>query len=323
MAPACDIIVLTYNKLELTKEFFKSLQAVDVPARIIAIDNASSDGTADYLKSFKDTHNHRFDCIYNSQNTGFVNGMNQGLALAESDYICLANNDIIFTKGWLSEIIALFERHQEIGLLNPNSNTLGTKPGKDEPIESLAENLQNRYKGVFVEMPFCIGFCMVIRKALVDKIGGLSAEYAPMFFEDTDFSKKAVKAGYRIGLAKGAYVWHREHGSFKDKSRQTEGIFRKNKKIFQKKWGRILRIAWIARSYDEMLDNLTKAIELARGGNFVTFYVKHTDVDREAVFREKGVFEHSGVLFKRFDSYPALFFRIMFKKKKFDRVIKR
>jgi O-antigen biosynthesis protein len=322
MVPACDIIVLTYNKLELSKEFFKSLEAVDLPLRIIAIDNASSDNTPDYLKSLKNSDKRRFECVFNPKNLGFVGGMNQGLSMCSSDYICLANNDIIFTKDWLSEIIYLFDKYQDIGLINPNSNTLGARPDSGQTIESFAGSLEKKYKGIFVEMPFCIGFCMVLRKNLLDKAGGLSPKYAPMFFEDTDFSKKAVKAGYRIGLAKGAYVWHKEHGSFKNKSRESESIFRKNKKIFQEKWGRILRIAWIAGSYDEMLDNLTKAIELARGGNFVTFYVKHTDVDREAVFREKGVFEHSGVLFKRFNSYPALFFRIMFKKKKFDRVIK-
>jgi O-antigen biosynthesis protein len=321
MAPVCDIVVLTYNKLEFTKGFFKSLEVVELPVRIIAIDNASSDGTPDYLKSLENSHNREFLVVCNTKNLGFVRGMNQGLALAESDYICLANNDIVFTKSWLSEIIELFEKHKEIGLINPNSNTLGAKPVDGETIESLSESLRNRYRGVFVEMPFCIGFCMVMRKVLFEKAGGLSAEYAPMFFEDTDFSKKAVKAGYRIGLAKGAYVWHKEHGSFKNKSRATESIFRKNKKIFQAKWGKISRIAWVVKSYDGILDNITKAIELARQGNFVIFYIKNTAVDREAVFREKGVFEHSGVSFKSFSNYLTLFFRIAFKKKRFDRII--
>jgi O-antigen biosynthesis protein len=321
MAPACDIIVLTYNKLELTKGFFKSLEAVELPVRIIAIDNASSDGTPDYLKSLENSHNREFHIVFNSENAGYVRGMNQGLALAESDYICLANNDIVFTKSWLSEIIELFEKHREIGLLNPNSNTLGAKLVEGEAVESLAESLRNRYKGVFIEMPFCIGFCMVMRKALFEKAGGLSAEYEPMFFEDTDFSMKAVKAGYRIGLAKGAYVWHKEHGSFKNKSRDIEAIFRKNRKIFQAKWGKISRIAWIVKSYEGVLDNLTKAIEFARQGNFVTFYIKNTTVDREAVFQAKGVFEHSGVGFKSFGSYFMLFAKIAFKKKRFDKVI--
>ncbi|MCX5656733.1 MAG: hypothetical protein NTZ48_00620 [Candidatus Omnitrophica bacterium] len=156
--------------------------------------------------------------------------------------MCLANSDLIFTKGWLDEAIGLFESNKLVGILNPNSNTLGAHVKSKESIESLAINLKNRYSSIFVEMPFCIGFCMIMRRDIINESKGLSEDYIPMFFEDSDISMKAKEMGYLIGAAKGAYVWHKEHGSFKE-TKETEQIFKRNKRIFQRKWGRVLKIA--------------------------------------------------------------------------------
>ena len=54
---------------------------------------------------------------------------------------------------------------------------------------------------------------MLIRRSLIDKVGGLSEEFMPMFFEDTDYSMKSNQAGYKVGVAKKSYVWHQEHAS--------------------------------------------------------------------------------------------------------------
>ncbi len=321
MLPVCDIIVLTYNKLEVTKLFFESLKKVGLPIRVIVIDNASSDNTRDYLKTLENSEKCTFDIIFNRDNDGFVNGMNQGIAISKSPYVCLANNDLIFTEQWLDEIIGLFEKNNDIGVLNPNSNTLGSNPVEGQSLESFAGELHKRYKGVFVEMPFCIGFCMVIRKALLDKVGGLSKEYVPMFFEDTDLSLKAAREGYLIGVAKGAYVWHKEHGSFKEKSDDIEGIFKKNKALFERKWGKINRVAWFVTSFEELLKGLPLAASIARKGNFLTVYIKNVDKKREDIFKKAGIFEHSGVQFKSFNNYFNLIMTILFKKKKFDFII--
>ncbi len=325
MNSICDIIILTWNKLAVTKECLKSLlssRAPSLPMRLVVIDNNSSDGTKDYLSSLKDTPNCRFEIVLNKENRGFVRGMNQGLKLSTAPYVCLANNDLIFTKGWLEEIISIFERYSDIGILNPNSNNLGISPPAQIPLAGFAEDLRNRYKGVFMEMPFCIGFCMVIKREVIDKVGGLSEEFAPMFFEDTDYSMKAQKAGYLIGVAKGSYVWHKEHTSLEQlDSEEKEACFLEKRETFLKKWGKTLRIAWIMNDGEELSDNLPEGIGLARAGNFIWFFVRNLTGEGLAIFKRHNLIEHSGVHFVKFKNILDLVWKVAKKKKRYDLIV--
>jgi GT2 family glycosyltransferase len=312
MKPVCDIIVLTYNQVETSKKFFCSLlTSTSLPISVIIVDNASSDGTKEYLKTLKDTESCKFRLIFNDKNKGFITGANQGLAVSDAPYVCFANNDLIFGKGWLDEILSIFNKYGQLGILNPSSNSLGV----DRNIDI------SRFSGRFIEMPFCSGFCMVIKREVLNRLGGFSEEYAPMFFEDSDLSMRAIKAGYLIGNAKGSYVWHKEHGSFRNKSATSDKIFRKNRYTFQRKWGKILRIAWIEDNYQGLLEHLNQGVSLARQANFVTFYSRKIKVERENIFKEKNMFEHSGVQFKIYNYNISLVWNILIKKKRFDLII--
>lgn len=318
----CDIIVLTWNQKKIIQTFVKSfLDNTTVKCRLIIIDNGSSDGTKEYLQTLQDTPLCNFKIIINQDNKGFVGGMNLGIEVSTAPYVCLANNDLLFTNGWLEEIVSVFESNKNIGVLNPNSNNLGLFPSKGESIETLAGKLIKSRKSIFIEMPFCIGFCMFIRREVIQKVGGLSKEFYPIFFEDTDYSVKASREGYLLGSAAGSYVWHDEHASFKQMGEKRRVFFVNSRGVFEKKWGRILRIAWIEGSSEDLANDLKQGISLARNTNYLTFYNKNFDVSRDAIFKSQNTFEHSGVQFKKFSSYFWLVLHFVVKKKKFDLVI--
>jgi len=324
MNVACDVIVLTWNQLEMTRKFIKSfLDKTIVPTRLMIIDNGSRDGTKNFLHSLQSTNNCQFRIILNEDNKGFVEGMNQGISESTAPYTCLVNNDVIFSKGWLKEIISVFEKNKKIGFLNPNSNNLGTKVFQGETIDNFAKCLYERFKGEFMELPFCIGFCMIIKKEVIERVGGLSEEFKPMFFEDTDYGMKVQQAGYLIGVAKAAYVWHQEHGSFKQWPKGKEEAFVNSRKTFTKKWGRILRIAWIVEKNEDLISNLDKAIKLARGGSYVWFLVRDLEIDEEDIFKRNNFFVHSGVKFIKYKSSGHLVWKILKKKKKYHLLISR
>ena len=188
-------------------------------------------------------------------------------------------------------------------------------------MENFARDLRDKCKETFVEMPFCVGFCMVIKREVIDKIGGLSEEFYPMYFEDTDYSMKAHKAGYLIGMVKGSYVWHIGGTSTKALGQKKEEFFEKNRKLFFKKWGKILRIAWVMNSYQELLDNLERGVGLARKGNFVWFLVRGLKEGRTALFRRKDMSEHAGIKPINFHSVYDLIWKIAIKKKRYDVII--
>ena len=318
----CDVIVLTWNQLETTKVCIESyLKNTIVSTRLIIIDNASDDSTCQYLSSLKDTDNCKIKLIFNKENLGFVRGMNQGIEVSDAPYICLANNDLIFTKGWLKEIMDVFDKDKNIGVINPNSNNLGVSPGKDISLESFTDKLKEKKRGVFVEMPYCIGFCMVIRKQVIETIGGLSDEFYPMFFEDTDYSLKASRAGYLIGAAKASYVVHNEHSSTGKIGNKKEEIFCNSKETFIKKWGKMLRIAWVIKDEQYILSILKEAVELARNGNFIWIFVKNFNGKSEEIFNKNNLIEHSGVKFLKYRGILDLIWKVLKKKKKYDIIL--
>ncbi len=318
----CDIIVLTWNQREIIKTFVESFLAnTSVICRLIIVDNGSTDGTNDFLLSLKDTETCIFKVILNRENRGFVGGMNQGIQISSSPYVCLANNDLVFTKGWLEEIISVFEKDERIGVLNPNSNNLGACPAAEVSVETFATSLKEKYRNVFSEMPFCIGFCMFIRREVIEKVGGLSEEFYPIFFEDTDYSMKASKAGYLIGVAKASYVWHKEHASFTRMGKKRQEFFDKNKETFKRKWGKTLRVAWVMSDQSKVSGVLEKGISLARNGNFLSFLVKDLAKERGDFFRELNLTDHSAINFIKIKNFFDLIWKIVKKKKRYGVII--
>ncbi len=294
--PSVDIITLNWNRKDVTRDLVESFfKHTHHPCRIIIIDQASTDGSREYLSSLKSCGHHQVQVIFNSENTGFIAGMNQGMSMSDADYVCLANNDMLFTEGWLEEILSVFESNKNIGLLNPNSNNLGFGPRQGQSIDEFARELRLQQGGCFVEMPFCIGFCLVICREVIRKVGFLSTYLDFMFFEDTDYSMKVTSAGYLIGMAKKSYVWHQEHASFDPKSRRCEELMKKNLAIFTEKWGRLLRIAWMIETPEEMVEAWPNALRLARQGNQVSFYAMFSADRANQTINEHQLTRHTGV----------------------------
>jgi GT2 family glycosyltransferase len=320
MTPEVDVIVLSWNRIDVTRSFIESFCAhTSISVRLIIIDNASTDGTQNYLETLVSTDTCLIEVVCNAENRGFVDGMNQGIGMTTAPYVCLANNDLVFTDGWLSELIDAFDLNPEFGLLNPNSNNLGTKPKNFDDINLLASELKSNGRGSIIEVPFCIGFCMVIRRKVIDAVGGLSPEFRPMFFEDTDYSLKVQNAGYRIGMAERSYVWHSEHASFGPNRSIIETYFSESKKKFHKKWGKVLRVAIDVNSYGGLTkDIISSSIEMARGGNFIFLFYSGLHVNRKNIFAQYGFYEHSGVSLLRFPFSIWKYFKILTKKKKYD-----
>jgi len=324
MTPICDVIVLTWNQLEVTKNCVQSfLASTPLPVRLIIIDNQSTDGTKAYLASLKNTSTCYFQIIFNEENKGFIKGVNQGLLFAQAPFICLANNDLIFTKGWLEEVLTVFEKNPEVGLLNPNSNNLGLRPSKgvEGDLEGFARELLAQEHQGFVEYSACIGFCMVFRQEVVLKVGQLSEEFLPMFFEDTDYSRRVFQAGYRLGVAKGAYVWHQEHASVDQLGPEKEALFVQSRTRYYAKWGRPLRIGWIVTSYQELLDSMPEAIDLVRQENTVYFLLENFSVDYDKVFQESDAVPIACLEFVPCKNNTDISWKVLFKKKKHDMII--
>jgi SAM-dependent methyltransferase len=92
-----SIVILTHNQLSYTRLCVDSIrQCTDEPYELIFVDNASTDGTVEYLQSLGN-----IKLVLNAENRGFPAAANQGMQLAVGRQILLLNNDTVVPTGWL------------------------------------------------------------------------------------------------------------------------------------------------------------------------------------------------------------------------------
>ncbi len=327
----CDIVLLVWNHLELTRPCIESvLRCTDVPSRLLIVDNGSEEETKAYLRSVCGNNHVTVEVLTNSTNEGFVGGMNRGMRHSTAPFVCLLNNDTLATPGWLSRMVLAANRFADIGIVNPASNTFGEQPPHGVSIDAYAKLIANQ-RGRVVEAGQCIGFCMLIKRAVIDSIGCLDDTLDRFFFEDSDYCLRAAKAGFRSAVARESYVWHAEHRSVRTMP-DRERIFAANRQRFWARWGKPLRVAMVldpsvAPDDRRLGEALTEAVALARRNSFV--YLIYRDPDRlpaERLFERHGLMQHANVSclpYPRQIGYQAYAaYRILRRRKKpFDLVL--
>jgi GT2 family glycosyltransferase len=126
--------VVTYNNLELTKACLASSDAHSYYGNleVIVVDNASSDGTREYLAEWVSGASDR-KIIANEQNKVFAAANNQGLATRTVDYLFLLNNDTFVTPADQTLARHLERNRTSPARSDPSRTTSGTKPRSISP----------------------------------------------------------------------------------------------------------------------------------------------------------------------------------------------
>jgi len=223
MREKVSIILLNWNGGEFTKPCIESLNQISYfNYDIIVVDNGSTDGSADMLKmAFTN-----IILLKNEKNLGFTGGNNIGIKYAlehGADYVLILNNDTIVDKNFLSEMVRVLESDRQIGMVTckifsyddpkkilyaggvVNKMTLKSKH------ISKCEKDNGKYS-VMREIDFITGCCMLVRKALIEKIGAFDEKFFA-YAEDLDWSLRTLKADYKLIYAPSAKLWHKESAS--------------------------------------------------------------------------------------------------------------
>lgn len=329
MKAECDIVLLSYESPGLLKRCVESvLENTTVHSRLIIVDNASKDPEVSrYLQKIHGNDRVSIEKVFSEENVGFAAGMNKGMRLSDTPFVCLLNNDCMVTKGWLEGMIDVARQRDDVGLVNPQSNTFGSRPDGSASVSEHAELLQYR-KGKFLELGHAIAFACLIKREVIEKIGYFDEMYEGVCYEDTDFSARANKAGYIAVMAEGSYVFHEEQASRKTLKGRKE-IYRKNRELFEKRWGRLLRIFYVdpkAVSEDRMNRCYETMKGIARERAIVEMWVKRDRSTGEIFIRSerRKTTRHADVAVKGFSRGfmgPAVLWRVLTKKKRFDAVI--
>lgn len=234
-----SIIILAWNEVAYTRMCIESVQAhTSQPYELILVDNGSIDGTPDYLATV-----HGAQVIRNEENLGFPKGVNQGIQAASGDYVLLLNNDTLVTEGWLDRLTACAESADDVGMVGPYSNyvvgdqLLKVPYTETSQLPAFAARLAWRNRGRAVETMRLIGFCLLIKRSALERVGLLDEAFGIGTFEDDDLSMRMRMAGYRLLIAEDAFVHHFGSRTFIGQGVDTEGLLEGNFERFRTKWG--------------------------------------------------------------------------------------
>ncbi len=252
--PPVSVIVVTYNNIELTRACLASLDAHSHYGNIeiIVVDNASSDGSPEFLAGWvKQAGNRKL--ILNTDNRGFAAANNQGLAIASGEYLVLLNNDTYVTPGWVRTMVNHMRRNTGLGLLGPVTNNIGNEArieiayeSMDEMLVRAAEHTRRRIGRIF-PLRTAAFFCVMIPRKTYEAVGPLDEAFGRGFFEDDDYCRRVEQLGLRVACAEDVFIHHQLSASFnKLKQQDRQKLFEENKKTYEAKWG-----AWVPHTYEK------------------------------------------------------------------------
>ncbi len=242
--PKASIIIVTYNNLALNRVCLKSLyeQTEGPEFETIVIDNASTDGTPEFLREAEALYP-RLKVILNTENYGFAKANNQGLQIATGEYLVLLNNDTVVPRGWLSNLIRHLSADKSIGLLGPVTNEIGNEAKVPVGYTSILEmndwarQYVREHDNELFEIPMLAMYCLAMRREVFEKIGLLDEQFGMGMFEDDDYTRRARELGYKVMCTNDVFIHHVGRASFKLLSDETyRAIFEKNRRLYEEKW---------------------------------------------------------------------------------------
>ena len=312
-----SIIILTYNNLDKTKDCIESIHKyTDKDSyEIIVVDNNSTDDTKLFLEEQDD-----IKVIFNESNVGFPMGCNIGIANSEKTYdILLLNNDTVVTKNWLFNLKKCLYSDEKIGAVGAVSNNGANLQGVDftyndfDKMQNLASKNNISDVKKWEEKVCLIGYCLLIKREVMDQLNGLDEGYTPGYIEDNDLSLNIIKLGYRLMLCHDSFIHHYLGTSFRKDENKFNKIILKNRDYFEKKWN------FNVFTFDSTKNN---SIFLADSPNDVLDYncgigtsllrIKYLFPNAKIIGLEKDVFkreiaEHFGTIVKDLDELNQKF----------------
>ncbi len=212
------VIVTRDRRIDLTqcvdsylKNSYKSLE-------IIVVDNSS---TPPLLSWFPKKYP-KVKLITSHNNLGAAEGRNRGLENAKGEYILFTDDDAYAERNMVKHLVWVFEENRQAGIVQPlvyDKQKRNILQGAGHDINLLtgrikAWGVQEMDKGQYEglrEVPMC-GCVWMVKREVFNKIGNYDSEYF-IPYEDSDFSIRARKAGFKLYCFSEAKTWHQGHKS--------------------------------------------------------------------------------------------------------------
>ena len=213
-----SVIIPVWNGMSDLPACLAALAAQSHAAReIIAVDNASTDGSGDWIAASFPT----VRLIRNAENTGFGGACNVGLAAARGDVLVLLNQDTAVHADWLAVLVGTLDEQRDIGIagskaLYPDGTI--QHAGAMVDARGTSEHLGYRQAdtGQFdrlADVDYVTGASLALRRTVYEQIGGFDPGFYPAYLEDVDLCYRARAAGWRVVYVPQSVLVHNERSS--------------------------------------------------------------------------------------------------------------
>lgn len=250
--PYYSFVLLCYNQWLITKQaietLIQSLEFIYIKKgiEIIIVDNGSTDEIQmgiNRLKQEKAINNIHIVSVKLNENMGYPIGINMGLSQAKGSIISVLNNDLIFTEGWFSSLVQELDADPNLGLAAPYlSYAYGIQNvnvfinGLDK-IQNYSRERMLEHKDNIIYTNRVIGACMVLKREVLEVVGGNDFWFGLGHFDDDDWCLRIRISGFKIAVVGGSFVYHIGSASFNQLNEKLSHLVSINKKKFINKWG--------------------------------------------------------------------------------------
>lgn len=208
-----SIAVISYNTRDLLLACLQSVseRTTGVDYEVIVVDNASHDGSVEAVRA----HFPHVTVIENAENSGFAKACNQAAVVSSGRYLLLLNSDTVMQRGTLRTMVQSLDWDLDVGVVSClQRDETGRVLRSCFPFPSIRDHVRysetlptvvRRLVGAPSQMDFtqsqdvewANGACLMIRKAVFDRLGGLDERFF-MYFEDVDLCRRVRQLGYRV-----------------------------------------------------------------------------------------------------------------------------
>lgn len=242
------VVILNHNGRTLTEICVRSLLASAYsPIAIFVVDNASTDGSVEYLRS----QFPQITILENPENLGVTGGRNCGFrAVCQQgmDYVLSLDNDVHIDPQAIEKLVRVANSNPQIGILGPKtyhdngSGLLQCVGGSIAYTENVTieRGANKRDRGQYdqiEDVDYFPGCTFMARREVMERLNFLDESFYGYGHEDTDFCTRAALLGYRIVYVPTAVMWHGGSstiGSYSPRKKYLEAV---NSIYYVRKYG--------------------------------------------------------------------------------------
>ena len=223
-------IVVTYNGMKWYDKCFLSLFQSTMPIDVVVVDNASTDGTREYIRH----HFPQIALIESKENLGFAKANNMGIKYAlshQADYFFLLNQDAWIETDTIPSLVSTFDMVESIGIASPiHLNGVGSgldfRFAQYMPWQFVSDMFVSQLKPTYI-CNFVNAAAWMISRKCIETVGGFNTDIFIHRGEDVNYCHRIQYHGFKLVVNTQCCIYHDRQERIDNPNNEADSAFKK------------------------------------------------------------------------------------------------